>query len=254
MLFCSLGDKLCPCLYVGFVFGPNSDFESVGINLSANTNASGVILRFFYYDWEETSYVFKSPNFTWFFSFFFMSSCMRQDLMSKGAELNVSVWLFLESVCYWGHPGPGPNAVWIRGCSVSARGTSVTQRVHRLLALGWGETALQDTYGSVNKPHSHPVPPLCGGKKGMWVPHRRVGAGPWQLPGSRLRASPALVVCDGCSRCPAQPGDWHTSRASGNIFCFQPKPVFLICASSLRSFLIFTFSCENVMYLFLQRV
>lgn len=26
-----------------------------------------------------------------FFLFFLMSSCMRQDLMSKGAELNVSV-------------------------------------------------------------------------------------------------------------------------------------------------------------------
>lgn len=48
MLFSSLGDKLYPCLYVGFGFGPNSDFESVGINLSANTNASGVTLCFLY--------------------------------------------------------------------------------------------------------------------------------------------------------------------------------------------------------------
>lgn len=32
---------------MGFDFGPNSGFGSVGINLSANTNASGVTLCFF---------------------------------------------------------------------------------------------------------------------------------------------------------------------------------------------------------------
>lgn len=197
---------------------------------------------------------FKSQNVTWFFSF--KSSFMRQDLMSKRAELNVPVQLFLKSVCCWGHPGAGLDAVWIRGCSVSARGTSVSLSRSECTAcsLGLGETHLHNTYGSVNKPHSHPVAPLCGGSKGMC--HRRVGAGPWQLPGSGLRAPPALVFHGGCSCCPAQPGAWHTSRASGNIFCFQPKPILLICGSSLflRSFLIFTFSCENVMYLFLQRV
>ena len=45
--FCSLGDKLCPCLYMGLFCGPNSDLENVGINLSAIANASGVTLCFF---------------------------------------------------------------------------------------------------------------------------------------------------------------------------------------------------------------
>lgn len=118
--------------------------------------------------------------------------------------------------------------------------------------LGLGKTALQSTYGSVNNPQSHPVP--LWGEKGLCL--RRVGAGPWQLPGSGLRASPALVLHGGCSCCPAQPGAWCTSRASGNIFWFQPKPILLICRSSLflTSLLISKISCENVMYLFLQRV
>lgn len=56
----------------------------------------------------------------------------------------------------------------------------VKQGVHHPLTVGWGKTALQNTYGSVNKPHSHPVPPLCGGKRSV---------GPSQKGGSRAMAA-----------------------------------------------------------------
>lgn len=105
--------------------------------------------------------------------FFFKSSYMRQGLMSKRAELNISVWFFLERACYWSYSGPGPNAVWIRGCCISDRGESDTCELAICLHRGGEKTALQNTHGrqnthgSVSKPHSHMVSPLCKGKESV---------------------------------------------------------------------------------------
>lgn len=85
--------------------------------------------------------------------------------MSKRAELNVSVWFFLESVCCWGHPGPGPNAVWIRGCSVSARGTSVTQSAPPA-RLGLGENCFTEYLWKCKYASQSPSCSPLAGEKG----------------------------------------------------------------------------------------
>lgn len=86
--------------------------------------------------------------------------------MSKSDELNVSVLLFLENICYWSHSGPSPNAICIRGCCVSHRAW-VVPRARRLLAVGrpGGKSTLQNIYGPVNQPHSPMVPALCEEKR-----------------------------------------------------------------------------------------
>lgn len=89
------------------------------------------------------------------------------------------------------------------------------------LLWGGGKTALQNNCGSVNKPHSHTVPPLCEEKR---EPGSLTGGsvrGRGGCPGSRLRAS--LAVGPSAPQCPQPPPGTACSLlpgfgASANIF------------------------------------